>query len=174
MPAPSPRCKKYVSLPAPDLRGLVNRDELDEVPEQEVGRLGLVVEVGVVDVLAFEYLKKVPHARGTDSRERLTGDGDNRPAILIAVAQLNEGGEYRVGLAGARAPLVNLDLGRAVLDVVVCCRLSQLTVESSDTNHERGFFSATSISWRSTYPRPLPLVFRKKMVADGLPSLMSL
>ena len=42
------------------------------------------------------------------------------------------------------------------------------------SNHERGFFSWTSISCRSIYPRFLPRVFSMKMVAAGLPSFTSL
>ena len=138
--------KEYVSLASPYLLGLVYADELHEVTKEDVRRFALVVELYVVDVLPFEYLEEVTHARRTDRGERLTSNGDDCPAVLVAVAKLNEGGEDGVGLARARPALVYLDLGRAFLDVVVCGGLSQLTVESSDTNHERGFFSATSIS----------------------------
>ena len=166
--------KQDVTLAAPHLLRLVHRDELNEVAVQDVGGLTLIVQVYVVHLFPFEYLEKVAHDRGANGWEGLSCNCDDCPGVLVAVAQFDEGREDGVRLTGARAPLVDLYLGRGVLDVVICGRLPQLTVESSDTNHESGFFSATSISCLSTYPRALPLVFRKKMVAAGLPSLMSL
>ena len=135
-----------VSLAPPDLLGLVDADELDEVAEEVVGGFGLVVELDVVDVLAFEDFEEVTHDRRPDCGKGLAGDGDDGPGVLVAVAELDESREDGVGLPASRSSLVDLDLGGRVLDVIVCGRLSQLTVESSPVNHDSGFFSATSIS----------------------------
>ena len=163
-----------VPLPAPDLLGLVYGYELDEVPPQDVGGFALVVLVHVVAILPLEDGEEVPHRRRPERGERLACDGNDCPAVLVGVTQLNQSRQDGERLAGPGAALVYLHPGVAALDMVVGGGLFQLTSAFSAVNHESGFFSATAISCRSTYPRPLPLVFRKKMVAAGLPSRMSL
>ena len=118
------------------------------------------MEVGVVDVFPFQDFEEVPHRCGPERGECLPGDGDDRPGVLVLVTELDDTLEYRVRLPAPCAPLVDLDPGGAAFDVVVGRRLFQLTSALSSVNQESGFFSATAISWRSTYPRSLPLVFR--------------
>jgi len=54
-----------VSLASPTLLGLVYRDELHEVPEEDVCGLALVVKVDVVDFLLSSISKK---SRMTEAR----------------------------------------------------------------------------------------------------------
>ena len=101
--------KRDGPLPAPDLLRLVYADELDQVSEEDVIRLALVVKVGVVCVLSFEYLKEVPHGRSPQRGKCLPGDGDDGPSVLVLVTQLDDTLEDGVRLARSRPPLVDLN-----------------------------------------------------------------
>ena len=108
------------TLAAPDLLRLVYADELDQVTKEDVVRFALVVQVRVVCVLSFEYLEEVPHGCGPQRGECLPGDGDDRPGVLVLVAELHDTLKDGVRLARSRPALVDLYPGVAPFDVVVC------------------------------------------------------
>ena len=108
-----------VPLPAPDLLGLVYRYELDEVAPEDVGGFALVMLVHVVAVLPLEDGEEVPHGRRPQCRERLACDGDDGPAVLVGVAELNQSRQDGERLAGSGAALVYLHPRVAALYVVV-------------------------------------------------------
>lgn len=104
------------------------------------------MEGWVVQLLTFQNLEEVAHHGGAYAWKRFAHDGYDSARPFVVVAQLNQRRKYAVCLAGTCPALTDDNLLRTVLDVVICRRLPQLTVESSDTNHDNGFFSATSIS----------------------------
>ena len=83
------------------------------------------MQARVISILFDKDVEEIPHDRGANCGERFAGNGDDRARVMAALAQLDNCRQDAVCLARSRAALVNLDLARASLDVVVCCWLLQ-------------------------------------------------
>ena len=110
--------EENVSLSSSYLLRLVDADELDHIPPQLIGRVALVVEVGVVYILPVEYLEEVPHRGGSKCGEGLPANGNHEAGVLVT--KLYECRKDGVRLSGSCPALVNLNLRLAFFDVVIC------------------------------------------------------
>ena len=80
--------EENVSLSSSYLLRLVDAYKLDHIPPELIGRVALVVEVGVVYILPVEYLEEVPHRCGTKCGEGLSAYRNDEAAVLVT--KLNE------------------------------------------------------------------------------------
>ena len=149
-------------------------ETLSQEPTKNIGGF-----VGDAQTVKLIYAPGVFRPTDTNTQPRTSGFSKGANSLHFAVLIQTErvaNGTHPTCVMPAQNPRLALFVFYAFDFIIfqcvsIYCEIGRAVYSSS---HESGFFSCTSISCRSIYPRFFPLAFRKKIVAAGLPSFTSL